>query len=335
MDLAQLPTSTNGYNYILVIIDVCTRLVFLRALKVKDAPTIAKKLFKLFCDVGWPRIWQSDNGTEFKNSVLKEMKKLSGADHRFITAYNPRANGITERFVGTAKKTLLKMLHADLSEWEKHVPQCQYLMNIKVTALTNSTPFSLFYARRFNQLANYQQDDEALMTEQELQERLEHLTNIVYPSIAERSIDIQEKRKAKFDEDHMMLNLPMGAQVMTITHRPKGKAEAQYEGPFKVVRRNAGGAYTLRDSDGEVLQRDYAPHQLKLITADVYQGDNDEASYVIKKILDDRVRQDGQREYLVHWKGYTKEEATWTAYEDFNDVEIIRKYHANLPNTNT
>ena len=69
MDLAQLPISENGNTYVLVVVDVCTRFCFLEAIPNKEAITIANAQYKLFCLLGFPKIVQSDNGSEFKNKL--------------------------------------------------------------------------------------------------------------------------------------------------------------------------------------------------------------------------------------------------------------------------
>ena len=73
VDLKSLPKSAKGHSYILVIVDVFTKFTFLRPLKSKAASVVAKELLILFSDVGYPRILQSDNGTEFVNQILNHL----------------------------------------------------------------------------------------------------------------------------------------------------------------------------------------------------------------------------------------------------------------------
>ena len=40
--------------------------------------------------IGFPRILQSDNGTEFVNSLVKTMSNNLGVNHRLLTPYHPR-----------------------------------------------------------------------------------------------------------------------------------------------------------------------------------------------------------------------------------------------------
>ena len=115
MDLFEFPRSTVGYCLVLVVVDICTRFTFLRALTHKDMAWVAKMLYKLFLELGFPRIIQSDNGTEFANEVIYAIVELMKIDMRHTTPYNRRANGAAERFVRTSKSTLLKAIAADTS----------------------------------------------------------------------------------------------------------------------------------------------------------------------------------------------------------------------------
>ena len=71
-----LPTasSDDGYKYVLVVLDVFSRFIFLRPLKSKSSVEIASHLIQLFSDTGPPKRLQSDQGKEFKGAVEKLMK---------------------------------------------------------------------------------------------------------------------------------------------------------------------------------------------------------------------------------------------------------------------
>ena len=71
VDMQKRPVSigSNEYKYILVMLDVCSRLLFLRPLSSKYAAEVASTLLQLFSDVGLPKIVQSDQGGEFKGVV--------------------------------------------------------------------------------------------------------------------------------------------------------------------------------------------------------------------------------------------------------------------------
>ena len=55
--------------------------------------------------------------------------------------------------------------------------------------------------------------------------------------------------------------------------------------------------------------------------------DFQEPVYDVERILDDMLV-DGQRHYLVKWKGYGHTENTWETVDNFNSLAPIQKYRA-------
>ena len=80
----HLPESPDGFTALLVLIDVFSGFVILRSVKDTTAETIAHELWNIFCIIGWPKILQSDNGSEFVNETIRALIKLTGIDHRLI-----------------------------------------------------------------------------------------------------------------------------------------------------------------------------------------------------------------------------------------------------------
>jgi transposase InsO family protein len=128
-------------SVLLVVIDVFTGFVVLRPLKASTADLVAKELWLLFAMFGLPKIVQSDNGSEFVNQVLRELVILIGVEHRFISPYNPRADGKVERSIGTVMGVIKKLLHGTEKLWPMYVSFAQLSFNNKIAALTGSTPF--------------------------------------------------------------------------------------------------------------------------------------------------------------------------------------------------
>lgn len=330
-DLKHMPTSVEGYNYVLVVVDVCTRFVFFRALRTATAVEVARKLLRVFQDFGFPRILQSDNGPEFRNEVMDSLRSLMSASHRFTTPYNPRANGISEAAVKKLKSVVRKLTLGALPTWARYLRAAQYMTNLKVASVHHSTPFSLFFARRQNDFIDHSgsdsHDSQVLLTRDELEGRLRYMTDIVFPAVSGRSRSTQRYWKGKFDDRAKLVSYPEGALVMTVIERKTRGLDPEYEGPYKVMRRTRGGSYMLMDSDGKLLSRNYAPSQLKLIKEIDHSLDDDPA-YEVEKILDFRESEDnpGFSEYLVKWAGYSDQHNSWVPEDQFQDVEIITRF---------
>ena len=148
IDLAgPFTTSTDKQHWLLVIIDIHSRFVLLRTLPNKSGAEVAQALLKVFYDFGFPRIIQSDNGTEFVNQIVKDVTESAKIDHRLITPYHPRANGAAERTVQTAKRLIFKLIRGVKHDWSLFVPFAQYCINSKIAARTKTTPFVAMFGR--------------------------------------------------------------------------------------------------------------------------------------------------------------------------------------------
>nr|GFC48710.1 putative ribonuclease H-like domain-containing protein [Tanacetum cinerariifolium] len=93
-------TSINGKRYILVIVDDCSRYTWVHFLRSKDeAPkviiTFLKRIMVLLQSPAI--IIRTDNGTEFKNKVLKVYFDSVGISHQMSSVQTPQQNGVVER----------------------------------------------------------------------------------------------------------------------------------------------------------------------------------------------------------------------------------------------
>lgn len=324
IDLAgPFPTSVNGKNFLFVITDIATRFTLLRALPDKTALTIASRLYEIFVDFGFPKIIQSDNGTEFVNAVVDQLKTSFGFDHRTISPYHPQANGAAESHVKISKQILSKLCNGQWNNWDLFIPATQYGMNLRVTKRHGSTPFSLMFARAHNPFKSYDDVSSQPLTDDQLQERIKSMTEIVYPLIFEKSTQTSQKLIDMFQKSHKILDqgFPEGSYVMLNTESRTSKLHPKYEGPFKVLKRTQGGSYTLLDSTGALYPRNVSPDKLKIVSLP-----NPSPSYEVEKILDHR-GPIGNREYLVKWKGYSAKDNTWEPAAHFDSPLIIQQYH--------
>jgi len=139
-------------------VDVCSGYLLLRPSINTHVETVAPILWHVFNDFGFPRILQSDNDPTFTSAVIQEMARIAGIDYRFITPYNPRADGKVERNVGATKEIIKKHLLGTYTNWPMFVPWAQSCINNKISQLTGSTPFSLMFGRRFSGVNDYSHD---------------------------------------------------------------------------------------------------------------------------------------------------------------------------------
>ena len=324
----HLPESPDGYTALLVCIDVFTGFVVLKPLRDSTAETVARKLWKIFSILGFPRVLQSDNGSEFINDVLASLIKITGIEHRFISPYNPRADGKVERSIGTIMSIIKKMLHGTDDHWPLFVPFAQLSFNNKISSLTGSSAFALMFGRTLNDLKDYSHDPPTLITLDDWKQHQEKIASLIYPAVSDRIKSGKDKMMQALNK-HRRLLLPSsfstGSTVMIIDPQRNNKFEPKYIGPYTIVRRSHGGAYVLKDPTGDLLDRKVPPDQIKLVSKSRRRVNNDHPIFVVEKIISHRGSAESY-EYLVHWKGYSEDENTWEPASSFLDHSVIKRY---------
>jgi hypothetical protein len=265
--IGPIPTSKNGYAYILTIADVFTGYTVVRALKGKNMEYVTRKIWKVMCEYGLPKIIQSDNGPEFVNALLDNLLEIAGVEHRLITAYHPQANGLVERKNKDVSRLLKKLNMSSYIDWDLYLPVIQYALNTSVNRRTSSTPFALMFNRRPNDFDDYRLvyvspdiDDRVL----QINDTQQRFLDIVIPALQERTLEYKVDMRKMLDTNRkQMLPLKPGQIVYTRDDTRKTKWDLFYEGPFEIVSQNDGGAYTLKDMTGTLLKRRYTIDQLK------------------------------------------------------------------------
>ena len=329
----HLPPDANGFTTLLVIIDVFTGFVFLRAIKTTSAECVAQALWELFCTFGLPKILQSDNGPEFVNKIIAALVRITGVDHRFISPYHPAADGKVERSIGSIVLAIKKLLHGYTKLWSLFVPFVQLAFNNKIASLTNSTPFSLFFTRTLNPFKDYSSTDvnTPLIDFDDWKVYQEKVLSLIYPAISDAigtkksaMVDRLNKHRRQLLDD----SIPAGAIVMLKDPLRTDKFQPKYLGPYSVVRRTRWGAYQLRDATGDNLDRAVPVDQLKLLSRKPRPIDIENEVFRVEKVLSHRGTP-GHYDYYTKWVGYP--EPTWNPDSNFLDDQCIKDYWKTLP----
>jgi transposase InsO family protein len=190
-----------GFKHVLVIVCVATGFVVLRPLTDLQMVTLAAPLWEVFSLFGFPKILQSDNGTEFCNSLVAKLTWLAEIEHRFIASWNPRCNGKAESSVGLAKAMLLKMAGHNMVHFDCYLNQVQLALNLRIKAGSHkSCPFDLMYAREHPQFADLRLTESAPLSHMALLMRNRAMVELFHPIL--RSIQEDELHALNFFEKY-------------------------------------------------------------------------------------------------------------------------------------
>lgn len=157
VSMASMPATIDGdtYKYIMSVIDISSRFVFLRPLQTKESAEVAEHLLDIYNEHGPPEILQSDQGTEFKGVVKTICESLNV---RIIksAAYSPQTQGKDERSHRTWKeKVKFDIVNSDELNWVEYLPEYQKLYNESPhSSLGFLTPFEVYFGRHPNRLKN-------------------------------------------------------------------------------------------------------------------------------------------------------------------------------------
>ena len=134
-DISKYSKNNKNYKYLLVLIDVFTRKVFLRPLKNKNMDDVIINLIDVFTDY-IPHVITSDSDSSFMSNQLQALFDKNNIYHDVVIARDDhRALGIIDRFALNIKTTLSKLfLRNNNTNWIDHIS--------KIVDKYNKTPHS-------------------------------------------------------------------------------------------------------------------------------------------------------------------------------------------------
>ena len=153
-DLLYMPHNLfegNTYKYILTGIDVASRYKVARPLRTKKSSKVAFVLEAIYKKGGvfkYPKTFQCDNGSEFKNEVTKLLEKHNVEIRRATTKYKHTHTPFVEAFEKELAKLLFKPIDAqELQDpekvskiWVKDLNKIVNKMNNTVSSVIGMNP---------------------------------------------------------------------------------------------------------------------------------------------------------------------------------------------------
>lgn len=236
------PPSSEGHRYILTLIDFATG--FPEAMPLKDISSIAvaESLISIFSRVGIPKEILSDNGTQFKSDLMKELHRLLGVKPLFTTPFHPSGNGRIERFHSTLKSSLRKVCEDKPKDWHRYLSPLMFAMREMPSDRTGFSAFELLYGRQVRgplsvlrdlwEDRHVPSDDRPLYQYVlELREKLSDCAKIA----AQNSNISAQQFKTYFDVKAQERKFKPGEEVLVLLPDDNRKLLMAWRGPYKVL----------------------------------------------------------------------------------------------------
>jgi RNase H-like domain found in reverse transcriptase/Chromo (CHRromatin Organisation MOdifier) domain len=328
-DIAGKMKVSGGYVFVLVIVDVASRYVWLRKMKTKSASEIAGILMEMFCEWGAPAVVRSDNERTLNGLVMERLKEAVGYSLQNAIEYNAEQMGAVERHIREVKLVLYKWCGRRIKVWAKFLPMVQRGINDREVRRTKSAPFCVMFGRRGRRCAGEEEvsgrDDMDMLVQ-----RNKEIFEVVLPSLFELASEEGEKCCKAGDRERGKRNIlekpwKVGTVVVIVNQYRGAKEEEVYEGTFEIVGFDEKKKeYRLKDEEGKEYGRGVPVHDLKVAEWGVEDEREEEGKlYDVEEVRECR-EWGGRVEYLVKWAGY--EEMTWETEEMFVDMEKIREF---------
>ena len=146
MDLiGPFDRSTQGYQFVLVLVDYATRYPEAVPLRNISAKSVVQDLFQIISHVGIPKEILTDQGTSFMSRTLRELYELLGIRSIRTSVYHPQTDGLVERFNRTLKSMIRKFVHDDSQNWDKWLVPLLFAVREVPQASMGFSPFELLF----------------------------------------------------------------------------------------------------------------------------------------------------------------------------------------------
>ncbi|KAG0442557.1 Pro-Pol polyprotein [Dictyocoela muelleri] len=143
--MIEFHNDNNGFKYILTAIDCATKFAWCFPCLQKSAEEVYIHLEDLFLRCIIPKEIHSDNGTEFKNRLIKHLCSKFNVKHVFGRPNHPETQGQIERFNKTIKTSLRSiMILKNTRRWIDILQRTTYEYNIKIHRAIGDSPSNLF-----------------------------------------------------------------------------------------------------------------------------------------------------------------------------------------------
>lgn len=248
------PTSSKGHVYILTLMDYFTKFVEAIPMRNQEAPTIARIIVERICAVyGTPLRILTDRGPAFESVLFREMCRLLGVEKVRTTSYEPRTNGMIERFHRTMNSMIGKMVNENHRNWHEILPFVAAAYRASVHECTGFSPNFLVFGRENKMPLDLvygsppEQDPvETVEYVRTMREMLEDAYALVRRNLGVAA----ERRKRRYDIGVRTKEFKVGDEVWVFVPRKRRgkypKWERFYQGPYVVLEKTGPLNYRVQ-----------------------------------------------------------------------------------------
>ena len=341
--IMDLPTSSSGFNAIMVIVDKLTKYVHLVPTTKESSSEDVARLFiaHVFQYHGLPKVLISDRDTRFTSGFRRSFCKQLGMQPRYSTAFHPQTDGQTERTNRVLEEVLRHFIDGEHKQWEELLPLAAFAMNNAKSSSTGETPFFLNHGCHPATPVSLGLPQGQLPSLDAVFKDLE----FTHSRIRDLLKSAQDRQKAyadsRFRRPH---DFKKGDNVLLSTRNlrfktGKKKLHPKYIGPFQILDMIPGSNNAARLDLPKSYSRIHPVFHVSLFKP--YHADANSLPhapeplvedgipmYTVEKILSTRIRRNGRRkvqEFLIKWQGYDDAHNSWEPRKNLTE-DLLEDY---------
>ena len=249
------PVSGRGNRFALTLVDFATKFPEVVPLKNIDTISVAEALIGIFARTGVPDEILSDQGSQFKSDMMKEIMRLLSVSQLHSTPYHAQCNGLVERMNGTLKCMLKKLMADKPKDWDRYIAPALFAYREIPQASTGFSPFELLYGRTpkgptqiLSEIWSGKKTDVEVRTTYQyvadLKDTMEYTAQLAKEAMEKARIT----HKRHYDRKTVKRELSPGDDVLVLLPTDNNKLLLQWQGPFKVKAKTAPCDYLIKGS---------------------------------------------------------------------------------------
>ena len=254
--LGELPTTPEGYKYILLCVDSFSRWPEAYPMKSQNAEDVADTLYnQVFCRYGCPEVLLSDRGGSFVAAVVTKLCQLFDVKKVKTSSFRPQCNSTAENFNRHIWKCL--RCYCDKQEnWNQYLQSI--LLGYRASTCVYSTQFSPYQIMFGGRDIRLPIDNELKPTAPEKRKSVDAyvqklMSKIkVVNEVAKQNVeDNQKVYKEKYDQSAKPSDYKPGTLVWLFSPQVKPgtskKMHIKYSGPYYIVAKTSECNYLIND----------------------------------------------------------------------------------------